>query len=166
MGLLGTVLALSPRYLELEPGSILSDAVLSVSIAFLFWSFMGFVLELSELKRFISGFNSEGWENLTISLLVLTPAVTLYAGVQVFSLSGWLELTLKLMSIVFLLFGSIFVAVALDYFFVLPRLGRRNPRSSSNKVKTGPALGSLAIALTWLSTNVVNALIILDQLFR
>ncbi len=164
MGLLGTVLALSPRYLELESGSILSDAVLSVSIAFLFWSFMGFALELSELKRFISGFNSEGWENLTIALLVLIPAIALYAGVQVFSLSGWLELILKLVSIVLLLFGSIFIAVALDYFFVLPRLGHRNPKS--NKVKTGQALGSIATAITWLSTNVVNALIILDQLFR
>lgn len=118
MALIGIVIALSPSYLEMTPASIFADAILSIAIAFWFWSTAGFIIELSDLRKFMSGINEEGWENLLDAFLLLIPAGTVYVALRIFEWLTWVELPLKSLSLLLFILGVVFLAVALDSFFI------------------------------------------------
>lgn len=171
MALTGLVIALSPNYLDLPTASITSDLVISLAISLWFWGVIGFFFELSELKKFISGLNEKGWENILISTLFLAPAGAFYWGVHVLEFPIWITLPLKLLSIALGIIGVLFVAAALDAFFIKPRLkaltqakpkglGKENQRPAERR----SALGSLATATTWMLANAANLLVIIEQL--
>jgi hypothetical protein len=171
MALVGIVIALAPGYVGLAWASVPFDLVLSLAISFWFWSFMGFVVELSELRRFVSGINEQGWENLLYSFFFLVPASACYAAVRMFEFPNWVELLSKLAAIALCLPGALMFAASLDFFFVQPRLrrltesraDRRSRRVGQDDIHS--ALGSVATAVTWMLANAANFLVILDQLF-
>lgn len=70
---------------------------------------------------------------------------------------------MKLVSIALAVLGALFVAAALDFFFVQPRL--KNLPKSRARINPRSGLGSVATAVTWMLANAANALVILNQLF-
>lgn len=171
MALIGTVIALSPSYVGLAWASVPFDLVLSLAVSFWFWSFMGFAVELSEIRKFVSGINEEGWENFLYASLFLVPAGAFYAGVRLFEFSVWIEMPVKLASIFLCLPGALMLAASLDFFFVQPQLKRLTQSRSDRRGRRegprerNPALGSVATVITWMLANAANLLVILDQLF-
>ncbi len=164
MGLGGVVLAISPSYLGFEWASIYFDVVLSLAISLWFWSTMGFLLELGEIKKFMSGMNEQGWEYLLASCAFLVPAGALYAVVRLVEILPLIEVPIKLASTTLAVIGTFFVAAALDFFFIQPRL-KNIPKARSGVVNPRSGLGSVATAITWLLANAANALVIVGQLF-
>lgn len=162
MALIGVIIAISPSYLGFAWSSVEFDAVLSLAISLWFWSMMGFLQELSEIKKFMSGINEQGWESLLISFVFLVPAGAFYAGVRLLETWLWVELSMKLASIALAVLGALFVAAALDFFFVQPRL--KNLPKSRARINPRSGLGSVATAVTWMLANAANALVIIGQL--
>jgi hypothetical protein len=162
--LIGVVVALSPGYLGLPPASIPSDLVLSLAGSLWIWSTVGLFVYLGEIRKFISGFNEEGWENLLIAVVFLAPAAALYGGVQILELPAWIELVCKLISIVLAVLGAMFVAATLDSFFIKPRLRNLVQPKPKGRAGRGSQLGGVATAIAWVLSNIANLLVILDQL--
>lgn len=72
MALVGVVIAASPSYLGFEWASIGFDAVLSLAISLWFWSMMGLLVELGEIKKFMS---VEGLDISSVTRLDTRPEV-------------------------------------------------------------------------------------------
>ncbi len=165
MALIGTVFALSPGYVGLPWASVPFDLVLSLAISFWFWSLMGFIVELGEIRKFVSGINEQGWENLLYSSVFLVPAGVLFAVARFFEFPVWVELPAKLASVALCLPGALMLAASLDFFFVQPRLKNLTRPKRKSQGERYSALGSVATAITWMLANAANLLVILDQLF-
>jgi hypothetical protein len=164
MTLIGVIVALSPGYFGLPPASVPSDLVLSLAGSLWLWSTVGLFVYLSEIRKFVSGFNEEGWENLLIAVVFLAPAAALYGGAQILELSAWIELACKLLSVVLAILSALFVAATLDSFFIKPRLRNLVHPKPKSRATRGSQLGGVATATAWLLTNIANLLVILDQL--
>lgn len=169
MALIATVIAVAPGYVGLSPASVPSDLVLSLAISLWFLGATGLLIELGELRKFVSGLNEEGWENLLVAALFLVPAGAFYLGIGLVEIQAWVELPLKLVSIVLAILGAMFVGATLDSFFIKPKLREiTRPKPGSKGGSRGAdwrsALGSVATAIAWMLANSANLLVILDQL--
>lgn len=164
--LIGVVIALAPAYLRLAPASLLSDLLLSFAGSFWIWSFIGFIVEFGELKKFLSGLDEEGWENFFIAVVFLAPVAGLFGGIAVLELPWWVEIACKLVSLALALVGALFVAATLDSFFIKPRLkdlaNTRQVRRS--KAERGSLLGGIATAIAWVLSNTSALLLIIERL--
>lgn len=166
LALVGVVLAWSTWIFELASESIASDAVLSFAIAFWFWGLLGLIIEFGEVRKFASGFNQEGWENLLITSAFLIPAGALLCGAWFSDLPVWLDLSFKFLAVVLGTVGALCVAATVDAFFIKPRInGQLKGQRAGSAPRDRAVLGSIGAFITWLLANTVNLLLIIDRLF-
>lgn len=122
-------------------------------------------MELDEIKRYRSGIEQEGWNDLIIAAALLAPAGAFFAGVQVLEAPAWIEIPLRVVAVPMFILGLMFVASALDSLFIKPRLKRLGkPQPSQSKAERNSMLGGVATATTWGLTNAASLLAILERL--
>lgn len=169
MALAGAVFAVAPSFLGIDSASLLSDFLISVALALLFWAVVGFASELGEFSR---AFEQEGWENLLITtVLAILPAIP-FALMVILQATGWLEAVLKVLALALCLPLTLGVAATLDSFFIKPRLRpapsrseRRSGNAPQSRSTPGAIIGGVAALVAWILANLANLLVVLDQLF-
>lgn len=165
MGMVGLALALTPVLLALPPASFWSDVCLALAGSLWIWSLLGLWVEFDEIKKYRSGIEQEGWDDLLIAAVLLAPAGAFFGGVQVLDAPAWVELLLRLLSVPLFLLGLMFVASALDSLFIKPRLRRLGKKQASqSKAERNSLIGGIATATTWGLTNAASLLAILERL--
>jgi hypothetical protein len=164
MGMLGLAIALTPSILGLPPASFWSDLCLAVAGSLLIWSLLGLWVEFDEIKKYRSGIEQEGWENLLIAAVLLAPAAVFFAGVRILEAPAWIEVALLAVTVPLFLLGMMFVAAALDSLFIKPRLKKLKPGGGPSKAERNSLLGGVATAAAWMLSNAASLLAILERL--
>lgn len=165
---IGAVFAFSPTFLELSSASIGSDLLISVALALLLWAVVGF---FSEIEEYGDIFQNEGWSNLLITAMLTLPPAIPFALVVVLDSAWWLETSLKVATLLLCLPLALSAAATVDSFFIKPRLRLSKSRSerrgdrTQRKQPTSAIVGGMAAVITWVLSNMVNLLVVLDQLF-
>lgn len=165
MGVVGLTFALTPIILALRPTSFWSDFFLALAGSLLIWSMLGLWIEFDEIKKYRSGIEQEGWDDLIIAAALLAPAGAIFGGVQVLGAPAWVEIPLRVATVPLFILGLMFVASALDSLFIKPRLkGLGKKQVSQSKAERNSLIGGVATATTWGLTNTASLLAILEQL--
>jgi hypothetical protein len=165
MGMVGLSLALTPIILALPPASVWSDLFLALAGSLFIWSMLGLWVEFDEIKKYRSGIEQEGWDDLIIAAVLLAPAGAFFAGVQLLEAPAWIEIPLRVLAVPLFILGLMFVASALDALFIKPRLKRLGKKpTGQSKTERNSLLGGIAAATTWALTNAASLLAIIERL--
>ena len=166
MGMTGLAIALTPIILALRPASFGSDLCLALAGSLLIWSMLGLWVFFDEIKKYRSGIEQEGWDDLIIAAALLAPAGVLFVGAQVLGAPAWIEVPLRVAAVPLFILGFMFVASALDSLFIKPRIKRlgKKHQGGQSKAERNSLLGGVATATTWGLTNAASLLAILERL--
>lgn len=165
MGMCGLAIALIPTIIGLPPASFWSDLCLAVAGSLLIWSMLGLWVEFDEIKKYLSGIEQDGWENLLIAAVILAPAGVFFGGARILEAPAWIEVTLQAVSLPLFILGVMFVAAALDSLFIKPRLKKLGKKpTGQSKAERNSLIGGVATAATWMLSNAASLLAILERL--
>ncbi len=165
MGMVGLAIALTPIILALPPASFWSDLCLALAGSLFIWSMLGLWVFFDEIKKYRSGIEQVGWDDLIIAVVLLAPAGAFFAGAQILEAPAWIEIPLRVVAVPLFILGLMFVASALDSLFIKPRLKKLGkPQPSRSKAERNSLLGAVATATTWALTNAASFLAILERL--
>lgn len=165
MGMVGLAIALTPIILALPPASFWSDVCLALAGSLWIWSMLGLWVEFDEIKKYRSGIEQEGWDDLLVAVVLLAPAGAFFGGVQILEAPAWIEISLRVVAVPLFILGLMFVASALDSLFIKPRLKRLGKtQGGQSKAERNSLIGGLATATTWGLTNAASLLAILERL--
>lgn len=166
LALSGAVFAFSPRLLNLAPASIASDFLIAMALALLLWAVLG---ALDEVKTFGGVFQYEGWLDLVATLLLALPPVLLFGLAYVLALPSWAEMGIAGAGLLLCLPVCLGIGATLDAFLIRPRLRSGPPKAARKNATPRPGamglVGAVAALITFIVSNVANALTIVEQLF-
>lgn len=159
------ICAFAPRYFELTSASIGTVLWLAAAVILGVIGVGGLVYEIRLIRGSLIQ-NTDAWVSAAIAVFFAFVVVAVHlVAVVALGLTGWLELTARIIVILFCFLFSLALAATIDDFFIKPRIGQGRKIPAGQRTARNQLIGNIGAVVLWFLTVISTALTLLDRFF-